>query len=245
YADKIHDKLKAIKLVCGILSVPADQPLQKQMEDMTRHGVLYAIVINSQNEIHSSVILNILHGTPQEHRNMPLEDAIALISKTFEAYLKERSEKLRATALPPTAVAAPFIPPTSDVSYLLNLLADNRQLTVIELEKVIVYLKSRRDKMLEAEGRQLPNENGKLKLNKQEQEELKTKILSILNGGGTAPANAPASYGDRAVKMEQPSPVVQQRPNPSMINFDSPSVQQALDNLIQSGPNLLKNISPG
>lgn len=29
----------------------------------------------------------------------------------------------------------------------------------------------------------------------------------------------------------------------SLINFDNPSVQKALDNLISSGPNLLKNIS--
>lgn len=29
----------------------------------------------------------------------------------------------------------------------------------------------------------------------------------------------------------------------ALINFDNPNVQKALDNLIQSGPNLLKNIS--
>ena len=32
---------------------------------MARRGVLYAVVITSQHEIHRSVTVNILHGTPQ------------------------------------------------------------------------------------------------------------------------------------------------------------------------------------
>jgi hypothetical protein len=32
-------------------------------------------------------------------------------------------------------------------------------------------------------------------------------------------------------------------PAATLINFDNPTVQKALDNLIQSGPNLLRNLS--
>lgn len=35
------------------------------LDNVTRHGVLYAVVITSQHEVHRSVTVNILHGTPQ------------------------------------------------------------------------------------------------------------------------------------------------------------------------------------
>nr|KAG5707999.1 hypothetical protein BaRGS_025137 [Batillaria attramentaria] len=99
----------------------------------------------------------------------------------------------------------------TEISYLLNLLADNRQLTVEELDKVIMYLKERKDKLLEAEG--LPPSNGTTlttapaepppldpiaqqqqqlqqfheQQKQQQQQELQHKILSMMNGT-TAPA---------------------------------------------------------
>lgn len=35
------------------------------IEEASKRGHLFAIVINSQNEVHQSLTLNILHGTPQ------------------------------------------------------------------------------------------------------------------------------------------------------------------------------------
>ena len=99
-----------------------------------------------------------------EHRNMPLDDAIDLVVSSFESYIQSQREKAAAPPAATTAAAPgsataraappPFIPPSSDVSYLLNLLADNRQLTVEEIEKVVDYLQERKNKMLIAEGRQ-------------------------------------------------------------------------------------------
>ncbi|KAK6185504.1 hypothetical protein SNE40_007722 [Patella caerulea] len=267
YADEIMGKLKALKVVTGILSFPEDQNVQKQLEEMAKQGVLYAVVINLQNELHSSVILNILHGTPQEHRNMPLEDAINLVSKNFETYLQEKALKPAPRAAPAAAPApiaphtsVPFLPPSADVTYLLNLLADNRQLTLTEIDKIILYLRERRDKILEAEGKR-PGLDDPLYRSEsvvkpvqspvqQEQEELKNKILSILNGGNTAtsppqqPNRSNVGYGDyRRAEPTQPQASTRSA-NPALINFDNPTVQQALDNLIQTGPNLLKNINP-
>ena len=95
---------------------------------------------------------------------MPLDDAIDLVVSSFESYIQSQREKASAPAVATTAAAPgsataraappPFIPPSSDVSYLLNLLADNRQLTVEEIEKVVDYLQERKNKMLVAEGRQ-------------------------------------------------------------------------------------------
>jgi len=102
---------------------------------------------------------------------MPVEDAITLISRSFEQYMQTAREK--STGVPPVAASAvsspppperatsaPFVPPNQDISYLLNLLADSRQLTIEELEKVIVYLRERRDKLLEADGRRPALDDG-------------------------------------------------------------------------------------
>jgi len=87
---------------------------------------------------------------------MPLDDALKLIASSFEKYIQAQREKVQGGAVagvPPAAPGAPappppFLPPTADISYLLNLLADNRQLTIEELEKVIAYLSERKDKLL-------------------------------------------------------------------------------------------------
>jgi hypothetical protein len=91
---------------------------------------------------------------------MPLEDSLTLIARSYEQYMAGIKDK----ALEPGAAGGgmdappkpPFEPPSPDVAYLLNLLADRRQLTIEELDKLIVYLQERRDKLMEAEGRRPP-----------------------------------------------------------------------------------------
>ena len=89
---------------------------------------------------------------------MPLEDALKLIVRTFEAYIQEIREKATAPppAPPPPAPARrdtpEFLPPDEHTAYLLNLLADNRILTLEELERVIGYLEKRRKVYLEQKG---------------------------------------------------------------------------------------------
>ena len=88
---------------------------------------------------------------------MPLDDAVDLVVSSFESYIQSQREKAAAPTAASTAsrtAPPPFVPPSSDISYLLNLLADNRQLTIEEIEKVVDYLQERKNKMLIAEGRQ-------------------------------------------------------------------------------------------
>lgn len=83
----------------------------------------------------------------------------------------------------------------------------------------------------------------------QQQHDLQAKILSILNGPGEVKQAPPTSMSQRG--MAPPAPQArmgngapQGQPGmSSLINFDNPSVQKALDNLISSGPSLLQNIS--
>ena len=105
---------------------------------------------------------------------MPYEDAMKLIARNFEAYLIElRAKSARSVTplvtppagrpvLPPThvvpaavpsVVAKPeFVLPDSDTHYLLNLLADNRYLTLDELHKVLRYLELRYDRLARSQG---------------------------------------------------------------------------------------------
>jgi len=55
------------------------------LENITSRGILFAVVITPINEQHQSLTLNVLQGVQQEHRNMPLEDAIAFMVSFFES----------------------------------------------------------------------------------------------------------------------------------------------------------------
>lgn len=276
YAESIEARLRQHALIVDIVIIPEDLTVPHMVEEAARMKFLFAIIINTQNETHKSLTLNILHGTPQEHRNMPLEDAMKLVASSFEKYIETQREKAAAPSAvvpgapgaPPAAGAPPFLPPSADISYLLNLLADNRQLTIEELGKVIDYLKERKDKLMLAEGRQPPVENpvpprqapvgvqapggsagdSTSAFLQQQQQELQNKILNILNGSGSSASNANPSQGIQAQAGYAGLTGTASRPTASMsganplINFDNPNVQKALDNLIQSGPNLLKSL---
>lgn len=58
-------KLKALSLFTKIVVISETTTIPQLIEDATKRNVLFAIVVNSQNEVHQSLILNILHGTPQ------------------------------------------------------------------------------------------------------------------------------------------------------------------------------------
>lgn len=64
YAEMVERRLKSVGLVVE-LHFHGTQPITELLDDVARRGVLYAVVITSQHEIHRSVTVNILHGTPQ------------------------------------------------------------------------------------------------------------------------------------------------------------------------------------
>ena len=90
---------------------------------------------------------------------MPLDDALAFVSRNYAEYLKElREREIKAAAAAAAAAPSPlpatrpgatpdFAIPDKQTSYLLNLLADNRYLALDELDNVINYLLTRREKL--------------------------------------------------------------------------------------------------
>ena len=85
---------------------------------------------------------------------MPLDDALTFVSRNYAEYLKEKELKAATAAPAPSKPGRDpdFSPPDKQTSYLFNLLADNRFLTVDELDNVIDYLTSRRDRLAEQTG---------------------------------------------------------------------------------------------
>lgn len=95
----------------------------------------------------SSSVLNIAFGLT-EHRNMPLEDALAFISRNFDAYLRGE----RGQGPGPVSVGGPVPDRHPEaIQTLLNLLRENRQLTVLQYDKVIKYLQDKREVQIKLE----------------------------------------------------------------------------------------------
>uniref|UniRef100_A0A803JGT9 Nuclear receptor coactivator 5 n=1 Tax=Xenopus tropicalis TaxID=8364 RepID=A0A803JGT9_XENTR len=371
YAESVGRKVRDLGMMVDLIFLNTEVSLTQALEDVTRGGSPFAIVITQQHQVHRSCTVNILFGTPQEHRNMPLADAMVLIARNYERFKSETREKerediarqaakmsadaiLRERALLAEEVVRGPAPP--GIQAVLGLLADNRYVTVEEIDKVIHYLRDKKERLLGAPSDSLPSQlsrpsmgaapvssldnqtsglanNPALQMTQTissaspagqsvntSQQELQAKILSLFNSGSAvgASSNSPASstpasgsvsnqsfgnmpntqqrpgqintsamvssaqrpqpatnqlpasmgpggpsgpirgpaprsgpppqaqgvYGQHQNRPQGPVNVPNQRPGGSSgINFDNPSVQKALDTLIQSGPSLSHLVS--
>ncbi|KAJ0178189.1 hypothetical protein K1T71_006012 [Dendrolimus kikuchii] len=159
YAEYIENRLKRLGIVVDLLFPMEDVPIGKVLGNIASRGCLYSILVMPQNQEHRSLTLTILHGLPQEHRNMPVEDALQLLSRNFQ-------EVQRGGPSGREAVYA-----------LLGQLADGRTLTVLQYDKVIEYLQERREQQVKIElGEPLPSAPAS-----KTQVDLQQRILSILN----------------------------------------------------------------
>lgn len=165
-----------------------------QLSNIASRGCLYAILVTDQHEEHNSITVNILYGQPAEHRNMPLEDAIKLIADDFRRKMMRDKPavanhnligNLPNQVLVMPAVAQNYIaPPLKErhpdaIHSLLNLLANNMPLTVLQYDRIINYLQERRLLQLKVELGDAADEA--LKGTPDPEIELQKKILNILN----------------------------------------------------------------
>ncbi|NXS53095.1 NCOA5 protein, partial [Brachypteracias leptosomus] len=368
YAESVGRKVRDLGMVVDLIFLNTEMSLTQALDDVSRGGSPFAIVITQQHQVHRSCTVNIMFGTPQEHRNMPQADAMVLVARNYERYKTESREKEREEIARQAAKMADEAvlqererpPPMEEgvrgghppgIQTLLNLLADNRYLTAEETDKVINYLRDRKERLLRGstDSLQAPMSRQSLgapsgsSLGSQSslpssqahqgsqplvsapavpapssnpQQELQAKILSLFNSGAAAAAAAAANsssaasagtsggtpnqnfanmasgqarpaqisagnlnqaqqrlqtpstqlpalqgpsrnpgprpgappqaqslYGQHQNRLPAPGNVPAQRPMSSGINFDNPSVQKALDTLIQSGPALSHLVS--
>ncbi|XP_042904040.1 nuclear receptor coactivator 5 isoform X3 [Parasteatoda tepidariorum] len=300
YAESVEARVKEIGIVVDMLFLKDEALLTQTIDDIARRGSLYAMVISPQNETHRSVTVNILHGTPQEHRNMPLEDALKLLGQNFHKHVRLQREKMERER----AERGPYVGNVSadrEIQLLLRMLADGRWLSETELTAVIRYLTERRDKITgnAEEDRRIgrtPIPPANIKMDQppfqkdnidvaQKEQDLQNRIMNIMNQGaptsssqntnmlssndiplnrgnqsfGANTMNPPSSgstnipglktMDDKLSTSRDASSALgdtqtggDAAPPSTFINFGDPSVQKALDNLIQTGPNILKNI---
>ncbi|XP_050675216.1 nuclear receptor coactivator 5 [Leptidea sinapis] len=172
YAEYIESRLKRLGIVVDLLFPMEDVPIGRVLGNIASRGCLYAILVMPTNQENRSLTLTILHGLPQEHRNMPIEDALQLLSRNFHEVRRGGSSGREA------------------VYALLGQLADGRTLTVLQYEKVIEYLQERKEQ-------QVKLELGEPLATNKTQVDLQQRILSILNDKKTnvespPPAPVPA-----------------------------------------------------
>ena len=185
---------------------------------------MFAILVTPLNEDHNSVTLNILQGDLQEHRNMPLEDAINMIAQLFEQGLDSSSSGKQFNE--DQSISKKFMP--EDVKNVFGFLMDNRPLSVMEYDKLIKYLVKQRENVLKNEyGEDIPANlitppiGPPLDMaTKSKQDELQAKIMEVLSKQKVPP------------KISAAAPEL------------SASLQKAIDSLIKSGPNLLSANPP-
>ncbi|NWX93582.1 NCOA5 protein, partial [Nothoprocta ornata] len=369
YAESVGRKVRDLGMVVDLIFLNTEMSLTQALDDVSRGGSPFAIVITQQHQVHRSCTVNIMFGTPQEHRNMPQADAMVLVARNYERYKTESREKEREEIARQAAKMADEAilqererPPSMEegvrgghppgIQTLLNLLADNRYLTAEETDKVINYLRDRKERLLRGStdslqapmsrqslgapsGSSLGSQSGLPSSQAHQgsqplvsapsvpvsaanpQQELQAKILSLFNSGAAAAAaaavassssaasagssggapsqnfanmassqarSAPMSaanlnqaqqrlqapstqlpalqgpsrnagprpgapppaqslYGQHQNRLPAPGNIPAPRPVSSGINFDNPSVQKALDTLIQSGPALSHLVS--
>lgn len=147
YAEFIEQRLQRLGISADILFPNIDLTFGKMLSNIANRGSLYAIIISPQNKEMRSVTVNILYGIPAEHRNMPLEDAIDLIYRNYELLRQgEDGDVIGDNEESPYAsVAMSTVRHPESIQHLINLLADNRCLTVLQLDCVLKYLQERRE----------------------------------------------------------------------------------------------------
>ncbi|XP_038658973.1 nuclear receptor coactivator 5-like isoform X1 [Scyliorhinus canicula] len=163
YAESVGRKVRDLGMVVDLIFLNTEVSLTQALEDVSRGGTAFAIVITQQHEIHRSCTVNILFGTPQEHRNMPMADAMILVARNYERYKtetrdKEREEVARKAAKMADEVIMREREPTQgnleergnppSIQPLLNLLADGRYLTIEEIDKIIEYLREKKERFI-------------------------------------------------------------------------------------------------
>ncbi|CAH2090983.1 unnamed protein product [Euphydryas editha] len=202
YAEYIEGRLKRLGIVVDLLFPMEDVPIGKVLGNIASRGCLYAILVSPLNQENRSLTLTILHGLPQEHRNMPIEDALQLLSRNFQ-------EVQRGGPSGREAVYA-----------LLGQLADGRSLTVLQYDKVIEYLRERREQQFKIE---LGEPSATVPTTNKTQVDLEQRILNILN------------EKKAIAKSESPPvptpPINKQESQNKLLN--DPTVRKALDSILQ------------
>ncbi|XP_071350718.1 nuclear receptor coactivator 5 isoform X3 [Trachinotus anak] len=156
YAETVGRKVRDLGMVVDLIFLNTEVSLTQALEDVGRARTPFAIIITQQHQVHRSCTVNILFGTPQEHRNMPMQDAMMLVAHNYDAYKVENREKEREEIARKAAKMADDVllrepdRESHPISVLtaITLLSENRFVTPEELDGLIAYLKDKRARLV-------------------------------------------------------------------------------------------------
>lgn len=147
YAEFIEGRLKRGGISADLLFPNADLTIGKMLSNIANRGSLFAVIISTEHKQNNSVTLNILYGVPSEHRNMPLEDAFALIFRNYQHLCQGEDGDITGDSddSPYASIPMASTRHPDSLQHLINLLADNRTLTVLQLDCILKYVQERRE----------------------------------------------------------------------------------------------------
>uniref|UniRef100_A0A8C2J493 Nuclear receptor coactivator 5 n=1 Tax=Cyprinus carpio TaxID=7962 RepID=A0A8C2J493_CYPCA len=156
YAETVGRKVRDLGMVVDLIFLNTEVSLTQALEDVSRARTPFAIIITQQHQVHRSCTVNILFGTPQEHRNMPMQDAMVLVAHNFDSFKVEHRAKERDELARKAAKMADEVlmrepdregHPASVLTHI-TLLSEGRFMTPEELARLIDYLRDKRDRLV-------------------------------------------------------------------------------------------------
>ncbi|XP_069757742.1 nuclear receptor coactivator 5-like isoform X2 [Narcine bancroftii] len=155
YAKLIGRRVQELGLLVDLVYLKLELALDTALKDVREEGSPFCVVVGGEHQSLSSCTVIILYAGHKEHRNMPLEDALDLISREHQRIFGENLEKERLEIAHKAANLADdylhresyseshVIPST--IRHLMFLLGDGKHLYAEELQAVIEYLNKRKE----------------------------------------------------------------------------------------------------
>lgn len=123
------------------------------MANISSRGCLYAVLVTSEHQQNRTLNVSVLYGEPTEHKNMNVEDGINLIYEDFKAHKASQIQQNPPQRLPQPAAQRTYSTSKhpEPMQVLLNLLANNMTLTVLQYDALLKYLREKRQEQVTAE----------------------------------------------------------------------------------------------
>ncbi|XP_066493170.1 nuclear receptor coactivator 5-like isoform X3 [Tiliqua scincoides] len=156
YSTAIGHRLQDHGLVVEMIYLTSESGLTRALQEVKNDGSPFCILVEPSNVALSSCTVIMLHQSIKIHRNMPMEDALALIAKAFQNIFGERGQQERTEIAHKAAdLADDYLERELYESYhvplgikhLLFLLSEGKHLYLEELNSISDYLKTRRNKL--------------------------------------------------------------------------------------------------
>ncbi|XP_053127006.1 nuclear receptor coactivator 5-like isoform X2 [Hemicordylus capensis] len=156
YSTAIGHRLQDHGLVVEMIYLTSESGLTRALQEVKNDGSPFCVLVEPSNVALSSCTVIMLHQSIKIHRNMPMEDALALIAKEFKNIFGGREQQERTEISHKAAdLADDYLERAVYESYhvplgirhLLFLLSEGKHLYLEELNSISDYLKTRRNKL--------------------------------------------------------------------------------------------------